>query len=254
MSDEDLWRGQEPSEAGSPEDADSPGASEGPRGPEPAGTEATRPSTGGAGPASAPGPSYQPPPGPAAVPPPTNPYAQPYAQPNPYDPRGEQHPYGPAPTTPYPQQGAPGLYADPGYAPPPNPYPAPHEYGAPQNPYGAPYQPAYSGGQLPDHPSATTAMVLGIIGLVGVALCAGLTLVLSPAAWIVGAKAVREIDASPGRYGGRDRAQAGKIMGIIGTVLLVLEVLAVIGIVALAVSGVDSSPSPVYPSPGLRNG
>jgi hypothetical protein len=97
-------------------------------------------------------------------------------------------------------------------------------------------------------------MVLGIIGLVGVALCAGLTLVLSPAAWIVGAKAVREIDASPGRYGGRDRAQAGKIMGIIGTVLLVLEVLAVIGIVALAVSGVDSSPSPVYPSPGLRNG
>ena len=53
-----------------------------------------------------------------------------------------------------------------------------------------------------------------------------LLLIVSPVAWVLGAKAVREIDASPGRYGGRDRAQAGKIMGIIGTVLLVLGVLA----------------------------
>ena len=45
---------------------------------------------------------------------------------------------------------------------------------------------------------------------------------LSPFAWAIGAKAVREIDATPGRYGGRDQANAGKIMGIIGTVLLVL--------------------------------
>ena len=39
-----------------------------------------------------------------------------------------------------------------------------------------------------------------------------------------GASAVREIDAAPGRYGGRDQANAGRIMGIIGTVLLVLGI------------------------------
>jgi hypothetical protein len=97
-------------------------------------------------------------------------------------------------------------------------------------------------------------MVLGIVGLVGVVLCGGITLLLSPAAWVVGAKAVREIDASPGRYGGRDRAQSGKIMGIIGTVLLVLGVLAIIAFVALAVSVGSSDPTPVYPSPTFQNG
>jgi hypothetical protein len=117
-----------------------------------------------------------------------------------------------------------------------------------------PYQPAYAGGALPDHPSATTAMVLGIIGLAGILFCGGITLLLSPAAWIVGAKAVREIDAAPGRYGGRDRAQGGKIMGIIGTVLLVLGVLAVIAIIALAVTVGGSDSSPVYPNPSFQNG
>ena len=56
---------------------------------------------------------------------------------------------------------------------------------------------------------------------------------LSPFAWAIGPSAVREIDATQGRYGGRDKANAGKIMGIIGTVLLVLGILAVIGLIAL---------------------
>jgi hypothetical protein len=47
---------------------------------------------------------------------------------------------------------------------------------------------------------------------------------------------VREIDAQPGRYGGRDKAQAGKVMGIIGTVILGLGVLAILLIVIVAVS------------------
>jgi hypothetical protein len=108
---------------------------------------------------------------------------------------------------------------------------------------------------LPDHPSATTAMVLGIIGLVGLALCGGITLVLSPFAWVMGAKAVREIDAQPGRYAGRDRAQGGKIMGIIGTVLLIIGVVAIIGFVVLAIAVGTSSgtdPNPTYPS--FQNG
>jgi hypothetical protein len=157
--------------------------------------------------------------GPSPIPPPANPY-------------GDHHPYHP----------------------PPNPYQSPREYAEPQIPYGSTYQPAYAGGALPEHPSATTAMVLGIVSLAGLIFTVGLTLLLAPAAWVVGARAVREIDASPGRYAGRDRAQAGKVMGIIGTVLLVLSVLAVIAFFLLVVAFVSSNPSPVLPSPQVRNG
>jgi hypothetical protein len=55
--------------------------------------------------------------------------------------------------------------------------------------------------------------VLGILGLV---LCQ----VLSPFAWVIGGRAVREIDASRGTVGGRGSANAGRILGIVGTVLL----------------------------------
>ena len=219
----------------------------------------TQPLHGTAGSAPAPpGPSYDAAPGPSAVPPPQNPFGQPSGQQSAYGPPPPypSHPYGGQQQDPYGGgQGQP--WGQPGqqYAPPPNPYQAPHEYGGPPSPYGMPYQPAYGGGALTDHPSATTAMVLGIVGLVGLVLCGGLTLVLSPAAWIMGAKAVREIAASPGRYGGRDRAQSGKIMGIIGTVLLVLIVVVVIAAVAIAVSvGGGSDPTPVFPSPNSQNG
>ena len=50
--------------------------------------------------------------------------------------------------------------------------------------------------------------MLSLIGLAGIAFCGGITLVLSPFAWRIGAKAVREIDANPGIYGGRDQANA----------------------------------------------
>jgi hypothetical protein len=224
MSDDDLWRHPAP---GSGEQPTEPAADE------------TRPLSGSSDPApTPPGPAHQPRPGPGAVPPAQNPYGQP-PTPNPYA-APPQNPFGGEPGQPY--------------APPPNPYPAPHEYAAPQNPYGAPFQPAYAGGTVPDHPSATTAMVLGIISLVGIALCGGLTLILAPAAWVVGAKAVRQIDGSPGQYAGRDRAQAGKIMGIIGSVLLVLGIVAIIALVALVVSVGSSDPQPVFPSPSFGNG
>jgi len=159
---------------------------------------------------------------------------------------------GPPPQNPYAQQQNP--YGGQPYAPPPNPYPPPQEYATPQSPYGSPYHPAYAGGMLPDHPSATTAMVLGIVGLVGLLFCGGITLLLSPAAWIVGAKAVRDIDSTPGRYGGRDKAQSGKIMGIIGTVILGLIVLAIVAFIVLAVAVSTSDPTPVTPNPTGLNG
>jgi hypothetical protein len=112
-----------------------------------------------------------------------------------------------------------------------------------QQPYGA--TPGYGHpGQAPaNHPSATTALVLGLIGLVGIALCGGITLVLSPFAWRMGARAVREIDANPGMYAGRDQANAGRIMGLIGTVLLGLAVLAFVAAIALLmVASVSTTP------------
>lgn len=71
-------------------------------------------------------------------------------------------------------------------------------------------------------------MVLGILGLV---LCS----FVAPFAWITGKRTMDEIDASYGRLGGRGMAQAGYVMGIIGTVLLGLTLLLVVGVVLLAI-------------------
>jgi len=71
------------------------------------------------------------------------------------------------------------------------------------------------------------ALILGIVSLVACGL-------LGPFAWSIGGKAVREIDASGGAMDGRTLAQAGKICGIIATVLLGL---AVVGFVLLFAIG-----------------
>jgi hypothetical protein len=87
--------------------------------------------------------------------------------------------------------------------------------------------------ELPRHPNAGTAMALGIIGLLGSII--GIGLLVSPFAWFFGGRAVREIDRYPGRWSGRDQAQAGRIMGIIGTVLLVLGIVLVVAVVVALV-------------------
>ncbi|AXT86698.1 hypothetical protein C6I20_01230 [Aeromicrobium sp. A1-2] len=87
----------------------------------------------------------------------------------------------------------------------------------------------------PNHPQATTAMVLGVVGLTGFAVC--VTFFVAPIAWILGRKAVKEIDASAGKYGGRSEAKAGMIMGIIGTGLLVLALAFIALMIVIAVNG-----------------
>lgn len=72
---------------------------------------------------------------------------------------------------------------------------------------------------VPNAPRATVSLVLGILGIILCPICA-------PIAWAIGHSAEAEIDASGGRLGGRGLATAGKITGIIGTVLLILYVLA----------------------------
>jgi hypothetical protein len=159
-------------------------------------------------------------------------------QPIPVAPLAEPAP----PTTPYPQQGAPAYGQQPGYGQAPvgqPPYGQP-QYGQPtygqpppaygqqpyvQQPYVQPGYPVYPGYGMfqAKHDGAQTSMVLGLIGLIGFFLC-GMTVLLSPFAWYMGAKAKREIDASGGALGGRDLAMVGLVTGIIGTVFLVLGV------------------------------
>ncbi len=53
--------------------------------------------------------------------------------------------------------------------------------------------------------------------------------IISPVALFLGRSSMKRIDASEGRLAGRGLAQAGFIMGIVGTVLFVLSVLVIGG-------------------------
>jgi hypothetical protein len=141
------------------------------------------------------------------------------------------------------QPGNPSDPTPPGHQPPPPPgygqqppnwgnaYPPPPQYPPPG--YGHPYQP---GPPAPKHGQATTAMVFGIVSLAGLVTCV-LPILVAPVAWILGAKAVKEIDANPGAYSGRSEANAGKIMGIVGTVLLALVLVFIAILIIIGING-----------------
>jgi hypothetical protein len=84
--------------------------------------------------------------------------------------------------------------------------------------------------------NAVTALVLGILGIV---LCP----LLGPVAWSLGHKAEQEVDASAGTLGGRGLATAGKVLGIIGTLLIVLVVVVIVFAYALG-GGADTALTP----------
>jgi len=64
----------------------------------------------------------------------------------------------------------------------------------------------------------TLILVLGILGLV---VCAPLGI----AAWIMGSGDLKQMDAGTMDPSGRGNTQAGKICGIIGTILLIIGVI-----------------------------
>ncbi|HET6153760.1 MAG TPA: DUF4190 domain-containing protein [Marmoricola sp.] len=146
------------------------------------------------------------------------------------------------PPTPAYGQPAPPAYGQPApqYEQPQYGQPAP-QYGQPaygaygQPTYGAPAYGGYPGAPKPNHPQSTTAMVLGIVGLVGGLFC-GIGLLAAPFAWVLGQRAKKQIDAEPDRYEGRGQAVAGQVMGIIGTVFLVLAVIAIIVLIIVAIN------------------
>ena len=88
---------------------------------------------------------------------------------------------------------------------PPPPPGGPSDYGLP-----------YGGSQT--HPQGTTILVLGILSI----LCCG---ILGPIAWIMGNNAMAEIDRNPAAYTNRGSVQAGRICGIIGTVLWAIGII-----------------------------
>jgi hypothetical protein len=92
---------------------------------------------------------------------------------------------------------------------------------------------------LPDHPKATSALVLGIIAVAGAFTCF-LPVVVAPIAWVLGARARREIRSAPQQWGGESRATAGMVLGIVGTVLLVLAFIVVALFVIVAISSPSS--------------
>lgn len=154
---------------------------------------------------------------------------------------GQQTPPG-WPTSPPPSSPAPGPYGA-------NPYGQPPAYGQPaygppsygQGPYGqGPYGPpgpygmgGYGAGPI-EHPQGTTVLILGILGFV---VCG----FLGVAAFFMGNRVIKEIDANPGRYSNRGSVQVGRILGGIVTVLMILGIVAVIILVAVGATQGSSS-------------
>ena len=82
-------------------------------------------------------------------------------------------------------------------------------------------QPVSSGQPEKASSKATTALVLGILGIVCCGLCA-------PFAWFIGSGEMKQIKAGLSSQAGKGFAQAGMIMGIIGTILLILSIIGMI--------------------------
>ena len=94
-----------------------------------------------------------------------------------------------------------------------------------------PPQPPTSGYQYPEPSQATTALVLGIIGLPF--LCA----LTAPFAWYIGQKELNAIESGMRDPMNRSTAQAGKVLGIVGTVFLGIGLLVGLLFLALLIFG-----------------
>ncbi|WP_232676298.1 DUF4190 domain-containing protein [Nocardioides sp. R-C-SC26] len=104
-------------------------------------------------------------------------------------------------------------------------------YSEPEYSGGAypPYVPVPAAQQVPqNHPSTIIVLVLGIVSVTVMPLVA-------PVAWVMGRRALREIDASNGWYTGRSEVMVGYIIGIVVTCLMLAGVVAFAGLMSLVV-------------------
>lgn len=72
-------------------------------------------------------------------------------------------------------------------------------------------------------------LVLGILSLVACGL-------LGPVAWVMGSRALQEIDLDPTRYRNRGNVVAGRVLGIISSALLIVYVIAFVALVAILIA------------------
>ncbi len=85
----------------------------------------------------------------------------------------------------------------------------------------------------PERSQATTALVLGIVGL--------FFAIVAPFAWKFGHDELKAIDEGRRPPEGHGQASAGRILGIIGTVFLVFGLLAVLLVLALVIPVSETS-------------
>ncbi len=176
-----------------------------------------------------------------------DPYGRPIADPY-------ADPYG-VPGDSYGSPGPNSMYAGPahGFNPDPNPpYADPTQGYGPSTGYGSlpyetnPYQPAF-GGVSPygliqneptptiQHPQATQALILGILGTVLGMFCIVGGLV-GIGGIVVGRRVRNEIDAAPTRYSGRTQAVAGIVTGIVGVSIFALVTVLIVVAVVVGIS------------------
>ncbi|MFZ0530717.1 MAG: DUF4190 domain-containing protein, partial [Propionicimonas sp.] len=117
-----------------------------------------------------------------------------------------------------------GVAAYQAYPPGPSAAPAAAPWTA-----AAPVPYTFSTPTLPEHPSATPALVLGILGIVGF-------WPLGPIAWFLGAKGKREIRQNPGQWRPSATLTAGRVLGAITTIVMALTILAITMFVFFVIS------------------
>ncbi|HEU0039536.1 MAG TPA: hypothetical protein VFR76_09695 [Verrucomicrobiae bacterium] len=78
-------------------------------------------------------------------------------------------------------------------------------------------------------------LIFGILGLVGICWPLGIV------AWVMGNGDLKEMDAGAMDPSGRSMTNAGRICGIIGTILLIIGVLVAIALFSLGLIGAIAS-------------
>lgn len=93
----------------------------------------------------------------------------------------------------------------------------------------------------PKAPGATLAMTLGIIAVAGLFVLV-VPVFLAPLAWYHGVAAGRRIAREPDRWSGGGEAQAGTVLGMIGSglMLVVLGALLLAGVGTFITANLDS--------------
>lgn len=82
-----------------------------------------------------------------------------------------------------------------------------------------------AGSAYPEASQAQTALILGLVGLIGGIITVGLLFLVSPFALVVGNREKKAIDAGRRDPAGRSNAHIGWVTGLIGTILLALGVI-----------------------------